>query len=224
MEHIALADRPRERLGAIGPEALTPLELLAILVGSGGASGSALDVAEAVLAAGGGSLRGVAALPLPRLRGIPGVGQATAARILASLELGRRAVLEALPDRERIRGPEDVHTLMGPLLRDLPQEEFHALLLNAQHRVIRRVLVTRGLLDASLVHAREVFRPAILENAAAVVLTHNHPSGDPTPSAEDRAVTRHLSAAGRSLGIRVLDHVIVGDGCWVSLAQEGLVS
>lgn len=223
MEHIPPADRPRERLGAVGPEALTPRELLAILVGSGGPGGSALDVADAILAAGAGSLRAVAALPLPRLRGIGGVGDATATRILAALELGRRAGREALPDRDRIRGPEDVHALMGPLLRDLPQEEFHALLLNAQHRVIRKVLVTRGLLDASLVHAREVFRPAILENAAAVVLTHNHPSGDPTPSAEDRAVTRHLSAAGRSLGIRVLDHVIIGDDRFVSLAGEGLV-
>jgi DNA repair protein RadC len=224
MEHLPPAERPRERLSAKGAEALATRELLAILVGSGGRAGSALEVADALLSAAGGSLRRVAASPLAVLLGVPGVGAATATRILAALEVGRRAGREAMPDRERIRGPEDVHALLGPLLRDLPQEEFHALLLNAQHRVIRRVLVTRGLLDASLIHAREVFRPAILESAAAVVLVHNHPSGDPTPSPEDRAVTRHLGGAGRSLGIRVLDHVIIGDGRFTSLAQEGLLA
>jgi DNA repair protein RadC len=110
---------------------------------------------------------------------------------------------------------------MGPLLRDLRQEEFHALLLNTQHRVIRDVLVTRGILDASLIHPREVFRTAIVESAAGVILVHNHPSGDPAPSGEDRSVTRQLAAAGRAIGIPVLDHVIVGEGRWVSLGEEG---
>jgi DNA repair protein RadC len=106
---------------------------------------------------------------------------------------------------------------MGPLLRDLSQEEFHALLLNTQHTVIREVLVTRGILDASLIHPREVFRPAVLAGAAAVILVHNHPSGDPTPSAEDRAVTRQLVEAGRVVGIPVLDHVVVAGLRWCSL-------
>jgi DNA repair protein RadC len=110
---------------------------------------------------------------------------------------------------------------MGPLLRDLPQEEFHALLLNAQHRLLRTVLVTRGILDASLIHPREVFRAAVVEGAAALILVHNHPSGDPTPSGEDRAVTRQLARAGRTLGIHVLDHVVVGDGRYHALSQEG---
>lgn len=224
MRHIPLADRPRERLASVGPTALGTRELLAVLVGSGGPGGSALEVADLLLEASEGSLRRMGSSPPGALRRLPGVGEATATRILAALELGRRAAEEVLSAPERIRGPEDVHALLGPLLRDLPQEEFHALLLNAQHRVMRRVLVTRGILDASLIHAREVFRPAILESAAAVVLVHNHPSGDPTPSAEDRAVTQHLSGAGRSLGIRVLDHVIVGREGFVSLAREGLVS
>jgi DNA repair protein RadC len=103
---------------------------------------------------------------------------------------------------------------MAPRLRDLPHEEFHALLLNSQHRVLDDVTVTRGILDASLIHPREVFRPAIVRKAAAVVLVHNHPSGDPTPSSEDRAVTRQMVEAGRAIGIRVLDHVIVSDGGW----------
>jgi DNA repair protein RadC len=109
---------------------------------------------------------------------------------------------------------------MGPRLRDLPQEEFHALLLNTRHRIVREVQVTRGLLDASLIHPREVFRVAVAEGAAGVILVHNHPSGDPAPSADDRVVTRQLHAAGKALGIPVLDHVIVAEGGFVSLADE----
>jgi DNA repair protein RadC len=112
---------------------------------------------------------------------------------------------------------------MGPRLRDRLQEEFHVLILDARHRVVREVAVTRGTLDASLIHPREVFRLAILESAAAVVLVHNHPSGDPTPSPEDRAVTRQLADAGKAVGIPVLDHVIVGDSRHVSLSEEGLL-
>jgi DNA repair protein RadC len=110
---------------------------------------------------------------------------------------------------------------LGPLLKDLRQEEFHALLLNTQHRVLRTVLVTRGILDASLIHPREVFRPAVVESASGIILVHNHPSGDPSPSREDRRVTSQLSTAGAALGIPVLDHVIIGEGRFFSLAGEG---
>lgn len=217
----APADRPRERLRHLGVRALSASELVALLVGSGGSSGSARTVADRVLEAGGGDLRGLARLPEAGLRRVPGVGEAVAGRIAAALELGRRAATEAGLDEDRIRGPRDVHARMGPLLRDLPQEEFHALLLNAQHRLLRSVLVTRGILDASLIHPREVFRPAVGEGAAAVILVHNHPSGDPTPSGEDRGVTRQLARAGRTLGIPVLDHVIVGDGRYHALSEDG---
>lgn len=218
-------ERPRERLISLGPRALTVRELLAILIGSGDRRSSAVDVADRILARFGGSLRRLAASPANGLRELPGVGQATASRIQAALELGRRAGAEIAPEADRIRGPADVFARMGPRLRDLRQEEFHALLLNTQHKVIREVLVTRGLLDASLIHPREVFRPAIVESAAGVILVHNHPSGDPAPSPEDRAVTHQLSEAGAALGIPVLDHVVVGDGCWVSLVgdDKGLV-
>jgi DNA repair protein RadC len=218
-------------LGAAG---LSTRELLAILIGSGGAGGSALDLADRVLArAGAGqpaaaevralepSLRRLASLPAGTLEAEPGVGRATTARIQAALELGRRVAAEPAEANDRIRGPGDVFARMGPLLRDLRQEEFHALLLNTQHRVIRDVMVTRGILDASLIHPREVFRAAIVESAAGIILVHNHPSGDPTPSGEDRAVTRQLTAAGQAIGIPVLDHVIVGEGRYVSLGEEG---
>jgi DNA repair protein RadC len=221
MRSIPLSERPRERMEALGPGSLTVHELVAVLVGSGGRSGSALEVAERLLAGSDGSLRRLASLPPGALRRLSGVGSATATRLLAALELGRRSTVEPLPHRLRIRGPSDVHALMAPSLRDLQQEEFHIVMLNTQHRVLRTHLVTRGVLDASLVHPREVFRPAIQESAAALILVHNHPSGDPGPSPEDRAVTRHLAEAGTALGIHVLDHVIIGDGRWTSLAESG---
>ena len=208
---------PRSRLRALGPSALSSSELLALVVGPGKPSPSAGGLADAVLASAGGRLRSLAQATPADLERLAGVGAATSARILASLELGARLAAEALPDRPRIHGPEDVYHLVGPKMRDLPHEEFHALLLNTQHRVLRDVLVTRGILDASLIHPREVFRPAILERAAAVVLVHNHPSGDPMPSAEDRTVTRQMTEAGRTIGIPVLDHLIVADGGWQSV-------
>jgi len=161
----------------------------------------------------------LAVLPLGALESEPGVGVATASRVVAALELGRRTASDMSSREQAIRGPSDVYSRVGPLLRDLRQEEFHALLLNTQHRVIRDVLVTRGILDAALIHPREVFRAAIVESAAGVILVHNHPSGDPTPSPEDRAVTRQLVSAGDAVGIPVLDHVIVGEGSFVSMAE-----
>lgn len=146
-----------------------------------------------------------------------------AARLASALELGRRLAREEPVERARIRGPGDVYERCAPSLRDLSQEEFRILLLNTQHAVLRELLVTRGILDASVVHAREVFRPAIVESAAAIILVHNHPSGDPVPSPEDREITRQLAEAGRLLGIPVVDHVVVGDGRYVSFVESGLM-
>ena len=213
--------RPRERLREVGPRVLSLRELLALLIGSGGSDASVLTLADRILASCGGRIRALATAAPAELEATPGIGRATAARILAALELGRRAADEEAPERPRIRGPADVYRLMSTRLRDLPHEEFHALLLNVQHRVLRDVTVTRGILDASLIHPREVFRPAIVENAAAVILVHNHPSGDPAPSPEDRAVTRQMRDAGRAIGIRVLDHVVIGDGGWATAGLPG---
>jgi len=213
------SDRPRERLRSVGARHLAVRELLALLIGSGSAGGTALQVAERLLAETDGSLRRIGAADPGALEAIAGVGRATAARVLAALELGRRAASEAVLPDEPIRGPADVFRRVGPRLRHLAQEEFHALLLNTRHCVIREVAVTRGILDASLIHPREVFRLAVVEGAAGIILVHNHPSGDPTPSAEDRAVTRQLAEAGRALGIPVLDHVVVGEGGWRSAAD-----
>ncbi len=217
----APAERPRERLQAVGPSALSTRELLALLIGSGQVGRSALDVAEEMLQRADGSLRRLAARPSAELLQVRGVGVAVAARIAAALELGRRLAREGPLERGRIRGPADVFERCAPALRDLLHEEFRVLLLNAQHAVVREILITRGILDASVVHPREVFREAVAESAAALILVHNHPSGDPAPSPEDREVTRQLADAGRIVGIPVLDHVVVGDARYVSFVEAG---
>ncbi len=219
----AAADRPRERLWALGPSALTPVELLAIVLGTGGAGRGALDVAAGVLDLGEGSLRRLAARPGGELLRAPGLGPAKAARLLAAFELAVRLTREARPPVARIRSPEDVCRHLAPRLRDLAVEEFHLLALDSQSQVLRDVLITRGLLDRSLVHPREVFRAAIAEAAAGIIVVHNHPSGDPTPSAEDRAVTRQLVAAGHLLDLPVYDHVVIAGDQYLSFAAAGML-
>jgi DNA repair protein RadC len=143
--------------------------------------------------------------------------------VAAALELGRRLAREGPLERDRIGSAADVYARCAPALRDLVQEEFRLLLLNTQHGILREITVTRGTVDGSLIHAREVFRPAIAESASSVILVHNHPSGDPTPSPDDLRVTLQLVEAGRILGIHVLDHVVVGDGRYVSFVERGLI-
>jgi len=219
-----VTDRPRERLHEVGAAALSPRELLAILVGSGTEGRTAMEVAGDLLRGADGSLRRLAASAPGELARVRGVGPAVAARLAAALELGRRLAREAPEERPRIASPRDVYERCAPSLRDLRQEEFHILILNTQHAVLKELTITRGILDASVVHPREVFRAAVVESAAALILVHNHPSGDPMPSLEDREVTRQLADAGRLLGIPVLDHVIVGDGRYVSFVEAGLLA
>jgi DNA repair protein RadC len=216
-------DRPRERLWTLGPAALTGQELVAVILGTGCAGRDALTVAGELLGCVAGSLRRLAGRPSAELARVPGVGRTKAARVAAALELGRRVGAEVEPAPERIRGPADVQRLCGPRLRDLTVEEFHVLALGSQSQVLRDLLITRGLLNSSLVHPREVFRAAIAEAAAGIIVVHNHPSGDPTPSADDRAVTRQLVEAGRLLDLPVYDHVIVGGDRYVSFAEAGLL-
>ena len=216
-------DLPRERLWAHGPQALTVPELLAILLGTGGGGKSALELANSLLEPAEGSLRRLAARPPGELLRLVGVGPAKGARLLAALEFGARLAGEARPTSPRIRSPEDVVRITGPRLRDLPVEEFHLLALDSQSQVTRDVLITRGLLNSSLVHPREVFRAAIAEAAAGIILVHNHPSGDPTPSADDQAVTRQLVSAGELLDLPVYDHVIVAGDRFMSFATQGLL-
>lgn len=213
--------RPRERLRALGPRALSTVELLTLLLGSGPRGSSAADVAHALLARYEGSLRRLGLAPLAALTHQHGVGPARAAVVAAALELGRRLAGEARDVGRPLHQPQDVYAYYAPRLADLPVEEFHVAVLDAQHRLERDVLVSHGLLDMALVHPREVFREAIAERAAAVILVHNHPSGDPTPSADDRRATQQLVSAGRLLDIPVHDHVVIGRGGYVSFAMQG---
>jgi len=216
-------ERPRERLKDHGAQTLSAAELLAILIGTGGAGRSAMSVGHAVLAACDGSLRRLASQPVAALTTLPGVGTARAVAIHAALELGRRMAAEAREEGTPVRSPRDVYDVFAARLEDLPVEEFHVAVLDSQHRLERDITVTRGILNSSLVHPREVFREAIAERAAAIILVHNHPSGDPTPSADDRLVTEQLVAAGKLLDIPVHDHVIVGRGRYTSFAEAGLL-
>jgi DNA repair protein RadC len=216
-------DRPRERLWSLGPTALTTAELLAILLGTGANGQDVLELARCLLGVSEGSLRHLARRPHAELLRLPGIGPTKAGRLIAALELGARAAREERPPVSRIREPEDVVRLFDNRLRDLEVEEFHLLALDSQSQVLREVLITRGLLNSSLVHPREVFRAAIAEAAAGIIVVHNHPSGDPTPSAEDRAATKQLVSAGRLLDIPLYDHVIIAGDRFVSLATAGLL-
>jgi DNA repair protein RadC len=216
-------DRPRERLWSLGPTALTTAELLAIVLGTGGAGQDVLELAARLLEVCDGSLRRLAQRPSAELLRARGIGPTKAARLVAAFELGTRIAREERPAVARIREPEDVLRLFGTRLRDLQVEEFHLLALDSQSQVLREVLITRGLLNSSLVHPREVFRSAIAEAAAGIIVVHNHPSGDPTPSAEDRAATKQLVSAGRLLDLPVYDHVIIAGDRYVSFATAGLL-
>src|SRR5437867_1528680 len=221
IRELPRSDRPRERLVDLGAHAVSTAELLAIVLGSGARGRSALRLGEDILGAARGSLRRLAARPVAELTTHAGVGRVRAVVVHAALELGRRMAVESRDEGTPIRSPRDVVAVFASRLEDLPVEEFHVAVLDAQHRLERDITVTRGILNSSLVHPREVFREAIAERAAAIILVHNHPSGDPSPSADDRNVTDQLVSAGRLLDIPVHDHVIIGRGRYTSFAEAG---
>lgn len=214
-----MRDRPRERLAALGPEALNDAELLALVLRTGGPGCDAVALAGRLLA-GCGGLQGLSRAGPRDLAAVPGVGPVKRASLRAAIEIGRRQAGGRLDAGACIRGPADVHAHYHPRLRHAVQERFFAVLLDGRHRVVRHVLVSQGTLTASLVHPREVFRPALGEPAAAVVLVHNHPSGDPTPSREDVEITERLVRAGEILGVPVLDHVVVAERGFASLKES----
>ena len=184
---------------------------------------AAVSLAADLLDRFGGSLRRLGSAEPDELEGCPGIGPARAAAIAAAFELGRRLSSEAARLERRVRGPRDVFLRLGPQLRDRRQEEFWVLYLDTQNRILNERCLTVGLLNSSLVHPREVFAPAIARAAASLILAHNHPSGDPEPSPEDIEVTRQLVESGRLLGIPVRDHIVLGDGHFVSLLERGLL-
>ena len=213
-------ERPRERLLAQGASALTDAQLLAILLRVGRHRSSAVQVGFEILHRLGG-IAGLARCGIEELCAVPGVGEAKAAQLKAALELGKRALASPLSKGTRIVSSRDLFDHYHSTLRDFRHEIFKVVLLDAKHTLMREVTVSEGSLTLSIVHPREVFSLAVKESAAAVILLHNHPSGDPTPSREDRVLTARLVSAGEVLGIRVLDHIIVGDGRYLSFADQG---
>ena len=217
------SDRPRERLIRHGPGVLSDAELLAVVLGTGHSSGgrSALDLAHQLLGERG--LPGLVDGGPAVLCATAGVGEAKAARVAAALELGRRASQRVRSGRPQLKNPSDVVAAAADALAGADRERLVVLSADTKHRLLGCDVVSIGTLDGSPAHPREVFKPAIRRSAAAVFLVHNHPSGDPTPSPEDRAVTRRMQQAGKLLGIPLLDHVVVGDTRYVSLRAEGMI-
>lgn len=215
-------ERPRERLIHYGADALSPTELLAILLRTGNEQRSATGLAEHLLSEFHG-IRGVARATVTELAEVHGIGPAKAAQIKAAIEFGRRLVAASPEERPKVRSPRDIYDLLGPTLRDEKREHFIAVLMDTKGGVMRQRTVSVGDLSSSLVHPREVFAEAIRYSAASLIVAHNHPSGDPTPSPDDAAVTRRLVEAGDILGIEVLDHIVLGDGRWISLKEKGLM-
>ena len=212
----------RDRLLRRGGAALRDEEVLAVLLGSGAPEPPMETVARELIAVAGG-LRQLFACTQAEMCELGGIGVQRAARLLACAEIGRRTMGETLRRGRLFRSSRDVFRHYAPLFRDLRVEQFRALLLDGKHRVLREELVSQGTLTSSPVHPREVFGPAMRHAAAAMVLVHNHPSGDPTPSADDLDVTRRLRDVGQLVGIQILDHVIIGDGSFASLADRGLL-
>jgi DNA repair protein RadC len=213
------AERPRERLLRHGAAALSDAQLVAILLRTGRRRATAVDLAMRLLADYDG-LEGVGRAGGAELCRIDGIGPAKAAQLLAALELGRRVVSRPLQPGAVFASSQSVYDYFAPLLREIRQERFWAVLLDNKHRVMRDLTVSTGSLTSSLVHPREAFAAAVRDSAAAVIFVHNHPSGDPSPSAEDRQLTERLVACGELMGIPVLDHVIIGRTTYYSFADR----
>ncbi|MGE5418265.1 MAG: RadC family protein [Acidobacteriota bacterium] len=213
--------RPRERLAAKGEDFLNDAELLAILLGSGTREMTAVELAESIIHHNKG-LRFAKNLSLQELGNIKGIGLAKATRIKAAVELGKR-LSERINEHRHVSSPEDVKNLVMEDMRYLDREQFRCMYLGRKNQILATEIISIGGLASSPVHPREVFKSAIKRSAASVILIHNHPSGDPAPSTEDIEITRRLMESGTILGIDVLDHIIVGDGKYVSMKSMNII-
>ncbi len=221
IKDIPEAERPRERMRRVGPAALSTTELLAIILRVGVTGESVISLATRLLATYHG-LNGLSRAEFSQLAKEHGIGPAKTSQILAALELGRRLMAEPPDEHLQIRAPGDAGVLLLPMLGHQVQEHFVVLYLDTRNRVIDQEILYKGSLNTSLVRIAEVFRGAVRRNCASVIVAHNHPSGDPSPSPEDIALTRRLIEAGKLLEIDVLDHLVVGQNRFVSLRERGL--
>jgi DNA repair protein RadC len=218
---LAADERPRERLAQLGAQVLSKAELLAILLRVGVKGENAVQVGQRLLD----EFKGLAGLhraPFEELCKQHGIGEAKAAQIKAAIELGRRLGLESPDERPTVNSPADAAALVAYEMSALEQEHLRVILLDTRNRVLDIVEVYKGSVNSSQVHVGELFKPAIRRNATALIVVHNHPSGDPTPSPDDVTVTRAIVQAGKLLDVDVLDHMVIGQGRWVSLKERGL--
>jgi len=220
MRDLSPDDRPREKLLRLGAAALGDNELVAVVLGSGSRRASALAVANELLTRRGG-VHGLLRSGVDELAQFDGIGRVRAAQLLAALELGRRTLAHAPGARIQLRTPREAAAYLMPAYASKPVEQFGIVLLDTRHRVLRTTLLSIGTLNTTVVQPRDVFREAALGSAAAIVLFHTHPSGDPSPSADDVELTRRLAAAGTLLGIDVVDHIVIGDVRYCSFKEMG---
>lgn len=214
-------DRPREKLMHKGTVSLSDAELVAILIGSGNADESAVELSKRILASVNNNLHDLAKLGVRDLMKFKGIGEAKAISIVAALELGRRRKDDTKPDKPKITSSNDAFEVMAPLLSDLPHEEFWVLLLNRANKVLHKALISRGGITGTVADTRIIYKLAIDYLACSIILCHNHPSGNLTPSSQDFTLTRNLVAAGKTMDIPVLDHLIISDEGYYSFADEG---
>lgn len=217
------SERPREKLIKYGPESLSNRELLAIIIRTGNKSDTALDLSQKVLNLNKSGLANLVDISLEELMSVKGIGESKASQILAAIELGKRINYERNYSKLRVVTAETVSDLFMDEMKFLKQEHFKVLLLDTKNQVISIEEISKGTLNISIVHPRDVFKAAVRRNANSLILVHNHPSGDPTPSIEDKKLTKRLVEAGRIIGIPVLDHIVIGFDRYISFMREGLI-
>src|SRR5690625_219707 len=219
LKNVPVEERPRERLIKYGESHLSNQEILALLLGSGTRKESVMDLSNRVLMHFEG-LKLLSEATIEELTAIKGIGIAKGVSVLAALELGKRVNQYQPEERYTVKSPEDGADFVMEEMRSLKQEHLVALFLNTKNQIIHRQTIFIGSLNASIVHPREIFREAVKRSAASIICAHNHPSGDPTPSQEDIHVTRRLVEAGKIMGIEVLDHLVIGNNCFISLKEK----
>ena len=222
METLPARDGPRERLERLGLAAMSDVELLAMVLGHGAARRSAHQLAHTLLDAASGP-HGLMRMTRDEFCRLPGIGAAQASRVLAGIELGRRTLTRRAAERPQFRLPKDAAVHLLPRYGAHPVERFGALLLDTKHRLLRTYIISEGGLDTTLAHPREVFRAAVAGGAAGVIVFHNHPSGDPTPSPDDHQLTQRLAKAGTIIGVALVDHVVLADGVYWSFKEHGMI-
>lgn len=221
MKDLPIDERPREKLIKSGPENLSNAELIAIILRTGARNRTALRLAQEILIYFEG-LHGFFDASFEELMQMPGIGQVKATQLLAFTELAKR-IFTAFNQRKRIRSAQDIARILMPEMRFLKKEVFRVILLNNQNELLAISEISKGSISETIVHPREVFLEAVRRSSSALIIAHNHPGGNPEPSVDDLNITRRLARAGQILGIQLLDHLIIGNGCFVSLKERALI-